>query len=61
MLLSEPGTRINFVEDARIILQPATCHYISSFRGIFKTETPLCRNISMNAALNRKKKTTNKK
>jgi AbrB family looped-hinge helix DNA binding protein len=33
----KPGTRINFVEDgARIIFQPVTREYISSFRGMFK-------------------------
>jgi AbrB family looped-hinge helix DNA binding protein len=33
----KPGTRINFVEEGdRIIFQPVTHEYISSFRGIFK-------------------------
>ena len=33
----KPGTRINFVEEGdRIIFQPVTREYISSFRGIFK-------------------------
>lgn len=33
----KPGTRINFVEEGeRIIFQPVTGEYISSFRGIFK-------------------------
>ena len=33
----KPGTRINFVpEGDRIIFQPATREYISSFRGIFQ-------------------------
>ena len=31
------GTRVNFVEEGdRIIFQPVTREYISSFRGIFK-------------------------
>jgi AbrB family looped-hinge helix DNA binding protein len=33
----KPGTRINFVEEGdRIIFQPVTKEYISSFCGIFK-------------------------
>jgi AbrB family looped-hinge helix DNA binding protein len=33
----KPGTRVNFVEEGdRIIFQPVTREYISSFRGIFK-------------------------
>jgi AbrB family looped-hinge helix DNA binding protein len=33
----KPGTRINFVEEGdRIIFQPLTREYISSFCGIFK-------------------------
>jgi AbrB family looped-hinge helix DNA binding protein len=33
----KPGTRINFVEEGdRIIFQPVTKDYISSFRGVFK-------------------------
>ena len=33
----KPGTRINFVEEGdRIIFQPVTREYISSFRGMFK-------------------------
>jgi AbrB family looped-hinge helix DNA binding protein len=33
----KPGTRVNFVEDGdRIIFQPVTREYISSFCGIFK-------------------------
>jgi AbrB family looped-hinge helix DNA binding protein len=33
----KPGTRINFVEEGeRIIFQPVTREYISSFCGIFK-------------------------
>jgi AbrB family looped-hinge helix DNA binding protein len=33
----KPGTRINFVEEGdRIIFQPVTREYISSFRGVFK-------------------------
>ena len=33
----KPGTRINFVEEGdRIIFQPVTKEYISSFRGMFK-------------------------
>jgi AbrB family looped-hinge helix DNA binding protein len=33
----KPGTRVNFIEDGeRIIFQPVTREYISSFRGIFK-------------------------
>ncbi len=33
----KPGTRVNFVEEgARIIFQPVTRKYISSFCGIFK-------------------------
>jgi AbrB family looped-hinge helix DNA binding protein len=33
----KPGTRINFVEEGeRIIFQPVTRKYISSFCGIFK-------------------------
>lgn len=33
----KPGTRINFIEeDGRIIFQPVTKEYISSFRGLFK-------------------------
>ena len=33
----KPGTRINFVQEGdRIIFQPVTREYISSFRGIFK-------------------------
>ena len=33
----KPGTRINFVEEGeRIIFQPVTREYISSFRGIYK-------------------------
>jgi AbrB family looped-hinge helix DNA binding protein len=33
----KPGTRINFLEEGdRIIFQPVTREYISSFRGIFK-------------------------
>ncbi len=33
----KPGTRVNFVEEGdRIIFQPVTREYISSFRGVFK-------------------------
>ncbi len=33
----KPGTRVNFVEEGdRIIFQPGTREYISSFCGIFK-------------------------
>jgi AbrB family looped-hinge helix DNA binding protein len=33
----KPGTRVNFVEEGnRIIFQPVTREYISSFCGIFK-------------------------
>lgn len=33
----KPGTRVNFVEEGdRIIFQPVTREYISSFRGMFK-------------------------
>ena len=33
----KPGTRVNFVEEGdRIIFQPVTREYISSYRGIFK-------------------------
>ena len=33
----KPGTRINFIEEnGRIIFQPVTREYISSFCGIFK-------------------------
>jgi AbrB family looped-hinge helix DNA binding protein len=33
----KPGTRVNFVEEGdRIIFQPVTREYFSSFRGIFK-------------------------
>jgi AbrB family looped-hinge helix DNA binding protein len=33
----KPGTRLNFVEEGdRIIFQPVTREYISSFCGIFK-------------------------
>jgi len=34
------GTRVNFVEDGdRIIFQPVTPEYISSFRGMFKQKS----------------------
>ena len=33
----KPGTRLNFTEEnGRIVMQPVTKEYISSFRGIFK-------------------------
>lgn len=33
------GTRLNFTEEnGRIVVQPLTKEYISSFRGIFKTK-----------------------
>jgi AbrB family looped-hinge helix DNA binding protein len=35
----KPGTRVNFVEEGdRIIFQPVTREYISSYRGIFKSK-----------------------
>jgi len=43
------GTRLNFQEeDGRIVVQPVTKEYISSFRGIFKLQpgrNPPCRSI----------------